>query len=177
MSRAGEVRGQKGGGGWTDCGREGEGRSELPAPEGTTSGSPGGESNPVLGEAATRGQWWVGLVQSGLTGESRRVGGTRWRAEASAGATASRVQVGKVRDGAGCDMSGTGQILGGDCSANLVEIWRQAGMGSSARTEGKFRGGEGNLWRGISCGRTTNLWAGEVKRGSHAERFRVGTHE
>ena len=46
-------------------------------------------------------------------------------------------------------------------------------MGSSARTEGKFQGGEGNLWRGISCGRTTNLWAGEVKREAHMQRDSV----
>ena len=111
--------------------------------------------------------------QSGLTGESRRVGRTRWRAKASANATTLRVQVGEVRDCAGCDMSGTGQILGGDCSANLVEIWRQAGMGNSGRTEGKFRGGEGNLWRRISCGRPTNLWAGEVKRETHMQRDSV----
>ena len=60
---------------------------------GANSRSPVGKCNPVLSRAVTPmySDGWVSTV--GGTGESRRASGTHRRAEESAGATASRVQV------------------------------------------------------------------------------------
>ena len=67
--------------------------------------------------------------------------------------------------------------FGGDCSANLVEIWRQAGMGSSARTKGKISGRRMEFVEEDFMRENDEFvgWGGEG-RDSHAERFRVGTH-